>query len=386
MLDAMLLLNEEQVVTSIRNALDRIAKGTRHRSKRVALYAEREFQEGTIFTSQDLPDRNGRMRKRAIGRSGPPAVKPVRGHARVGSEGLLAFVVSQQKEAWPDIFMNHPGPDSLRAKSAPAGEVVIITDFIGSGTRVRSMLDKFWAVPTIRSWISRKLIKFRVVAAAGTASGLMRVRLHHLRPEVIVEWIAPTLDSQSSFRTRFAWKDLIDNNGPATGRGGGRYGFGDDAALIAFSYRIPNNTPAMIHENRDGWRALFDGPAPPELRGLFGVRSVGEIVDNAAADNGISMGRELTEEDRLAILVLSLLRGRWHKGSETALSSKTGLSVPVLMDILRQALKSGLVAGDGRLTDEGYSFLSSGKALERSKPIIATEQEPYYPEVLRVPR
>ncbi|WP_287181033.1 hypothetical protein [Mesorhizobium sp.] len=85
------------------------------------------------------------MRKRAIGRSGPPAVKPVRGLARVGSEGLLAFVASQQKEAWPDIFMNHPGPDSLRAKSAPAGEVVIITDFIGSGNRIRSMLDKFWA-------------------------------------------------------------------------------------------------------------------------------------------------------------------------------------------------------------------------------------------------
>ncbi|PBC19312.1 hypothetical protein CK226_29725 [Mesorhizobium sp. WSM4311] len=386
MLDAMLLLNEEQVVTSIRTALDRIAKGTRHRNRRVALYAEREFQEAAIFTSQDLPDKDGRVRRRAIGRSGPPAVKPVRGRARVGSEGLLAFVASQQKDAWPKIFMNHPGPDSLRAKSAPAGEIVIITDFIGSGSRVRSMLDKFWAVPTIRSWMSRKLIKFRVIAAAATESGLASVRKHRMRPETTAEWIAPTVSWNTSPRLYFAWTKLIDNNGPAEGRGCGRYGFENVAALIAFSYRIPNNTPAMVHCSRDGWRALFDGPAPPELHGLFGVRPVAEVVENAAADNGIHMGRELTEEDRLTILVLTLLRGRWHKGSETALSSRTGLPVPTLMDILRQALQNGLIVGSGRLTDKGYAFLASGKALQGSKPIIATNQEAYYPETLRVPR
>jgi hypothetical protein len=387
MLDTMLLLNEEQVITSIRSALDRIAKNARHRSKRIALYAEREFQDAAIFKSVAVADSSGRTRVRAIGKAGPPAVKPIRGGARVGSEGMLAFVISQQKDAWPKIFMNHPGPDLLRAKTAPAGEIVIVTDFIGSGSRIRSMLDKFWAVPTIRSWTSRKLIKFRVVAAAATTSGAAKVKMHRLRPEVIVEWIAPRVSWESVRSRSFAWTRLINNNGPAIGREGcGRFGFRDDAALIAFSYRIPNNTPAMIHHSSGSWRALFDGPAPPGLHGLFAVKSPAEVVADAAADNGLLMSHELTEEDRATMLILTLLRGRWRAGTETALSSRTGLSTHTVMDILRQSLKDGLISGDGRLTEKGYEHLAAGKLLERPEPIIATNQELYYPEILRVPR
>ena len=70
--------------------------------------------------------------------------------------------------------MNHPGPERLRGKTT-AGEIVIVTDFLGSGTRVSTMLDKFWAVPTVRSWKSRDMIQFRVVAAAAIPSALSKV-------------------------------------------------------------------------------------------------------------------------------------------------------------------------------------------------------------------
>lgn len=386
MLDTMLLLNEDQVVTSIRVTLDQIAKGVRHQNKRVALYAEREFQETTIFTSKDLPDSKGRLRRRAVGRSGPPAVKPIRGRSRVGSEGLIAFIVSQQKDAWPKIFMNHPGPDWLRAKTAPAGEIIILSDFIGSGTRIRSMLDKFWAVPTVRSWVSRKLIKFRVVVAAATSSGLVKVRAHRLRPEVVTEWIAPTVSWETSPQWSSVWRNLINTYGPPKGRGSGRYGFGDEAALIAFSYRIPNNTPALIHESQTTWRALYDGPAPPSLHALFGVKSPSQIIDAGAAENGIVIEASLTEGERKMIFILSLLRGRWVRGSEIELAIRSGLSIPVLMDTLRDALVKKLVASNGRLTDDGYAFLKAGGAGERTTPVIATNVEPYYPEILRVPR
>jgi len=386
MLDAMLLLSEDQVSTSIRLALDRIAKGARHRGKRVALYAEREFQEAAIFPSEFVPDRHGKPRRRAVGRSGPPAVKPVRGRSRVGSEGLVAFLASQQKDAWPQIFMNHPGPDRLRGKTAPAGEIILLTDFIGSGTRIRSMLDKFWGVPTIRSWVSRKLMRFRVVAAAASNSGLIKVRAHRLRPEIITEWITPVVSWDTSPTWYFPWRKLIDTYGPPAGRGSGRYGYGDDAALIAFNYRIPNNTPAIIHESQGSWRALYDGPVPPELYALFGVRSMSQIVDGAASNNGISLPASLTEEERKMVVVLSLLRGRWHRGSETALAARTGMAVPPLMDILREALAKDLMARNGRLTDLGYAFLEAGGVRERDTPIIATNQKPYYPETLRVPR
>lgn len=386
LLDAMLLLNEEQVGTSIRLALDRIAEGQRHRKRRVALYAEREFDSSMIFEVQMLPDAKGRLRRRAVGYNGPHAVRPVRGHARVGSEGFVAHLISQATERWTKIFMNHPGPDRLRGKTAPAGEIVIVTDFLGSGTRVSTMLDKFWAVPTLRSWKSRDMVRFRVVAAAATLSALSKVRRHRLKPQVEAEWIAPTVKSSADFRTVLSWMRLIENNGPAEGRGTGRYGFGDEGALIAFNYRLPNNTPAMIHHGEEGWQPLYVGPAPVELRELFGVRSLDQAIISAAQSNGVVFGRELTEEDRQTILVLSMLKGRWHRGAEVALASRTSLPVPTVMDILLRALKTELITRSGRITDKGYKFMESGRAGERKTPIIATSPVPYYPEALRIPK
>lgn len=385
MLDTMLLLNEEQVSAAIRSALDKIAAGPRHRNKRVALYAEREFQELAIFESELLPDRDGKMRWRAVGEVGKPAVKPIRGRARVGSEGLIAFLVSQQKDAWPKVFMNHPGPNRLRGKSQPAGEIVIVTDFIGSGGRICSMLDKFWAVPTIKSWVSRKLIRFRVVTAATTSSGMTTVKSHRLRPDVYSEWIAPAVDWTFTSSWYFEWRRLVAGYGPAIGRGGGRFGYGDEAALVAFSYRIPNNTPAFIHHSEGGWRALYDGPAPPPLYPLFGVRPISQIIEQAAAENSIALPASLTEDERKTVVVLSLMRGRWHRGSETALAARSGMAISPMMAILREALDKGLITNNGRLTDQGYALLDAGGVPERASPKIATNQEPYYPEALRIP-
>lgn len=386
LLDAMLLLNEEQVGTSIRSALDRIAEGQRHRKRRVALYAEREFDASLIFKVQMLPDAAGRLRQRAVGYNGPPAVRPTRGRVRVGSEGFVAHLISQASERWTGVFMNHPGPQRLRGKAAPAGEIIIVTDFLGSGTRVATMLDKFWAVPTVRSWKSRDMIRFRVVAAATTPSALSKVRRHRLRPQVEAEWIAPTVKSTSDYRTLWSWTRLIETNGPKEGRGAGRFGFGDDGALIAFNYRLPNNTPAMIHHGESGWRPLYVGAAPPELRDVFGVRSLDQAVASAAQSNGVVFGRELTEAERLTILVLSMLKGRWYRGAEVALASKTSLPAPTVIDTLVRALKSELITRTGRITDKGYKFMESGRAGERSTPIIETSLVPYYPETLRIPK
>lgn len=386
LLDAMLLLNEEQVATSIRSALDRIAEGQRHRKRRVALYAEREFDAALIFNVQKLPDLAGRLRRRAVGYNGPPPVRPTRGRTRVGSEGFVAHLISQASERWDRVFMNHPGPERLRGKTAPAGEIVIVTDFLGSGTRVLTMLEKFWAVPTVKSWKSRDMVRFRVVAAAATASALSKVRRHRLRPLVEVEWITPTVKSNSDYRAVASWTRLIQSNGPEQGRGTGRFGFGGDGALIAFNYRLPNNTPAMIHHGENGWRPLYMGAAPTELRDVFSVRSLGQAVAAAAQSNGVVFGQELTEEEQQTVLVLSMIKGRWYKGAEIALASRTSLPTPLVMDILVHAFRSGLITRSGRMTDKGYNFMASGRSGERKTPIIATSKVPYYPESLRIPR
>jgi len=156
MLDAMLLLNEERVSAALRLQLYALADGRSGRHRRIALYAEREFGGTPAFDVRLICDANGRLRRRSIGRKGPEPVKPMRGSERVGSEGLGAFVIWQVHETKPKSFMNHPGPDLIRGKTNPAGSIGVVTDFIGSGSRVRDMLDAFWAAPSVRSWVSRK--------------------------------------------------------------------------------------------------------------------------------------------------------------------------------------------------------------------------------------
>jgi hypothetical protein len=209
MLDAILLLNEEQVSAAIRGSLARIAAQQSGFRKRVALYAEREFPEHHAFRVKALPDSKGIVRQRAVGRSGPAAVRPVRGSTRVGSEGYVAFIISQAVKAWPKIYANHPGPDRVRSKRSPIGTLAIVTDFIGSGTRVCTMLDKFWNVPSVRAWVSRGWVEFLVVTAAGTNDGIQSVRNHRVSPEVFVHYIAPTLSTASDGLTRADWEHLI---------------------------------------------------------------------------------------------------------------------------------------------------------------------------------
>jgi len=121
---------------------------------------------------------------------------------RVGSEGTVAHLISQLVEKWPRLLKTHPGPRGIRAKSSPVAAIVIVTDLIGSGTRVNKMLDKFWKVPSVKSWVSRKWIELIVVAAAGTQAGITAVQSHRLRPTVIAEHIVPTIGTWKDRNTR----------------------------------------------------------------------------------------------------------------------------------------------------------------------------------------
>jgi hypothetical protein len=347
LLDEMLLLNDEQVATAIRSLLLGLARERKGKRKRIALYAERHFAEASAFEVALVADADGQMRRRAVGAKGPAAVKPVRGSPRVGSEGMIAFIISQAVETSPTIYMNHPGPDRLRARTYPPSALAIVTDFIGSGERVRTMLDKFWAVPTVRSWKSGRFLKdFIVVAAAGTAVGLDKVRNHQLQPRVLVEHVAPTLRDGSNRRKHLA---LLRKYGPAQGRGSGREGFGDTGALIAFSYRIPNNTPALIHADAPDWRALYTGSAPDDLRDAFGISAPEVRLERASVAVAVSLSTDLSLPDARTMLILSAIRGRWRPKSETALAEMTGFPEPEIVDIYRRAIKAGLLAGCGKM-------------------------------------
>jgi hypothetical protein len=77
LLDAMLLLNDNDVADAIRDGIDELANDWQGRGRSLALYAEREFDSGEAYGSLDVPDATGRIRRRAVSYSGP--VKPTRG-------------------------------------------------------------------------------------------------------------------------------------------------------------------------------------------------------------------------------------------------------------------------------------------------------------------
>ena len=184
LLDTILLLDAEQVASAQRAGLEELVTERHGRRgiprRKVALYAEREIAETAVFVSELRSDRIGKLRHRAIGPNRLAPVAPRRGSARVGSEGPAAFVIAQVVERWHRIFINHPGPNIIRKQHA--GMIAIVTDFVGSGSRVASMLDKFWRVPSVRSWWSLGWMEFRVIAAAGTTAGIDVVRNHRTRP------------------------------------------------------------------------------------------------------------------------------------------------------------------------------------------------------------
>ncbi|MCH7870231.1 MAG: hypothetical protein IID33_00885, partial [Planctomycetes bacterium] len=235
---------------------------------------------------------------------------------------MVAFTNSQAVEAWPRIYVNQPGPDRIRSARNPIGALAIATDFIGSGKRIRTMLDKFWNVPSVRAWVSRRWVEFIVVAAAGTSEGMESVRAHRLKPRVLVEQVAPTLLNAGDVETRTHWRTLVRTYGPRTASGAQRDGFDGSAALIAFNYRIPNNTPLLFHESGGGWHALYTGPAPEDLRIAFGLETPEQRVERAVATIGVELATGLSVPDAQTVLVLSAVRGRWRQGAETAIVPK----------------------------------------------------------------
>ncbi len=386
MLDELVLISEDKVSIAIREGLHRFSASRAGKKRRIALFAEREYAESTAFDSKLTPDKAGNLRMRAYGRNGRPAVKPKRGSPRVGSEGLIAFIISQSCETWKDLFINHPGPDRIRAKTRPPNTIALVTDFIGSGKRIRDMLDKFYRVPSVKSWISGNHINFVVVAAAATHSGASAVRQHRLKPDVIYTHAVPTIAGHRNFNRASQWYDLIARYGPATGRGSGRSGFGAAPALVAFSYRIPNNTPAIIHNSDSNWNALYIGAAPSDLNPVFGMRSLESIITEAAENNGVNIDKILSAQDASEVLILSLLRGRWRRGTEVTLSERTGISIPDVIDILKTALNRGLIDEKGRLTDAGQALLGAARRERRERPLVKTNSTLYIPGALRTPR
>lgn len=388
MLDAMLLLNAEHVSQALRTELRALGGARPSRKRRLALYAERKLGGKPIFSEAMTPDRDGKLRRRAFGKNFAP-VAPIRGGTRVGSEATIANVFSQVVGAAGGgrVFVNSPGPDRLRGKSGPTQTIVLVTDLIGSGKRILSWLDALWKIKSVRSWVSLGLIDFAVVAVVSTKAGEAAIRRHRLKPDVRKSYVAPVIAADSKDPDVVEWRRLIATLGPSSGRGAARAGFGGEPCLVAFSYRIPNNTPALIHEADAAvpWTALYEGGIPDDLAPAFRVRGEHEVVAMAVDATGVILAPDLSLKLQRTVLVLAQIKGRLKGGQSDAIAQQTQMPLPDVEEIIAEAKAARLLDDHGRLTDAGQATVRAGQAGDRKRPVVPTTTEPYYPMALRVP-
>lgn len=385
LIDRLELFNETQVAEAIARQLESIDT----RPGRVALYAEREIAEATAFPIEAYTDAHGRLRDRAVMNATFKPVSPRRGATRVGSEGWIAFQISQAIKANPR-FVNHPSPKQYLStnKQNRIRKIVIVTDFIGSGDRIWTMLDKFWRVPTFAAWWSRQYIRFHIVAAAGTSVGVARIKLHPCKATVGVVAVVPTLTGPQPKKWAAAWLSLARRYGKNHHK---PLGHGDIAALIAFEYGMPNNVPAILGEKFKHWKPFFRGRASSDLRPFFGLPPTATDLLRSAVEHRWAQlkhaldfrSRRRDKTEMLAFLLA--LRGQWHTDAEIEVAERSGLPTENVARLHRQAMAAGWISDRSRLTDSGRKLLKAGTVpRKRVSNTVVGSTEVYYPKSLRV--
>ena len=388
LLRAMTLVSRDAFAEGLRALLlARLAQG----KGPIGVYVEREVRH-----RHGVPFRLFKETKTKVRRAhgvGPRPVEPTRAYdADVGSEGLVAQLVSEVCRAHPKQVFNHPGPDAIRKHRIR--RFVLVTDFIGSGKRATTYLQAAWRVRSVRSWWSARATKglsFEVVAYAATRSGRAGVERHHSRPEVHVVIGCPTLDTAFSNKdARGDARKLCDKYSPVQPRVMPPTGYAHGGALIAFAHGVPNNAPLILHKRGDGWAPLFPTRVTSATRQHFPGSSDAEAVRTRLvemrqarlAEAGQVAGAKPYAQKRLMVLA-SL--GRPPRTAE-AISRKTGLTVLEVEAALKAALEINWVDRQHRLTDLGHAQLKQARKAPSKEPLPSEALPFYYPSSLRAPQ
>lgn len=366
----------------------------------IALYAERELGHRFGVPHRLFKESAGKV-KRAYG-VGPAPVKATKAYKpEVGSEGIVAQLITDLCRQHPKRFLNHPGPDEIRKKRARA--FWVLTDFVGSGKRAHDYLSAAWKVRSVRSWKSGRLLQFGVIAYAMTQEGQARIERHACKPLTSCVQPCPTIFSAFSSAKADACARLCERYDPVgsdinTFQDRLFLGFGGVGALMAFAHGAPNNTPRIFHKTSkraNGWTPLFPSRVTAGLPATgFGrslrpetitarLEALGNIV---LAKSPAARGAPVEVKKRY--LVLAAL-SRSHRG-DNSLAIKTGLSTVEIKEVCRDLEGLGWIGERRVLTDAGLGQLrhlrrTVAQQRQRVDTDVETEKLPYYPTSLRAP-
>ncbi|MGV2129491.1 phosphoribosyltransferase-like protein [Agrobacterium vitis] len=379
MLSAVKLVSADEFTDAMMGILDSLAA----KKKRLALYNETE-----------RPRRNGRPHrlftetttkvKRATGNG--PALVPRQRYVdeSVGSEGVVATLISQFRKTNSSIVDLNPGPNIIRKRQSR--HFVLVTDFIGSGQRAIDFLDAAWRVRSTRSWWSRRTragLSFDVVAFAGTDDGIERLRMHTSKPNVHVFLICPTIQQVFSRPQAAAIEALCVKYVPKRLRDDA-LGFQKTGALIGFSHSMPNNAPPILWKKFGKWTPLFPSRVTTSTGSPFRAATAPEAQQHRLETIvGLQPSAEPLEPITLNMIVLAAL-GRGNRQKE-ALSGRLGVSISAVSMSLAELRSLGLIDNHNQFTDKGRQVFKRLKKTSEPKVLPKAEKGDYFPRSLRVP-
>lgn len=387
MLKAMRLVTRDNFADSLRA---RLLEAAHEASGRIGLYVEREIPPKSAPAAPLFSQPLERPR-RATG-PGPRPIEPdEKQPGDVGSEGIVAQLVSELCREMPQSFVSHPGPDQIRLQKNPVRKFILVTDLIGSGQRAERYLDAAWGVFSVKSWWSSRHTKglsFEVVAYAATETGLERVQRHRLNPQVRLVAHCPTIDTAFNDEDSNAIKRVcVQYNPRATGSD--PLGYQGTGALIAFAHGAPNNCPRILHASSNAWAPLFARRVTAQTRSEFSEELDAEQVQQqllGMRHKRLSDGYVWARAPRGTMETYLVLAALSHRPRRVdVVARRTGLTLIEVEAVIRKAATNGWIDKEYRLTDAGQAHLRAAKKKRRVAPISRDTAKSYYPSTLRVP-
>lgn len=376
-----MLVGASEFISSITRQLTELNDEAKAGNVTIALFAEREVLKVGHQVQVFFP---GFETGRALGLGIQPVLVDLE-KQDVGSEGIVATLISKFCESNGSTSLSHPGPDMLRKNYVR--KIVIVTDFIGSGRRVSEMLDAFSKVATLQSWMSYGLLTFHVVCYSATEGGLETLAYHSVNPSVSFHIACPVIEEAFEGIELSEVKQLC-NKYPKT-KSRFPLGFNNTGSLIAFSHGIPNNAPQILHSSVSGWKPLFEGRSTLASN-LDSIADSSELlIQNSQRVLKIRNAKQLltdTEGELWAHAMLTL--DAINKGLRTPIKLSARTQIPVLrvQEILKLASEAGWLTPSLSLTRLGRREIRWFWIFRSFDEYLAyPENELYFPTQLRAP-
>ncbi|WP_137983864.1 phosphoribosyltransferase-like protein [Pseudomonas viridiflava] len=350
-----------------------------------------------LFVEQDLRVRLGKVerfykQKRKPRRAYGVAIPPVRSkqlfNHEVGSEGIVGSIATALKRRYPKKYLFHPTMEKMRKVKPRA--FFILADTVGSGKQAYDVLQAFWNVSTVKSWMSLGLLKSRVICFASTQQGKRLLEKHPMGPEVVFDIQCPTISSAFDAYDAERMIDLCSRYTPQkTGAGG--LGFGGEGVLMAYAHGMPNNAPEVFFKASTKWKPLFEARVTNLLSvhletGLHQVDARSQLKKMKAEKVAASKWLTCMSEDSVKMLLVMVSLARSPR-TEAAIASRTNLTIPDVRHWLQSGKHYGWVSDANRLTDDGMLQIKHLKSSIRQHPELVPWplNVVYYPTSLRMP-